>query len=579
MRDAEHRSRDYRRLSAERQIRSLPRQRGRARQGAHRDPESAGTRGGSSLPPNGAADRAVACMISDWLAFWDSSHSIYVNAQHKDVHYRLIARQIAALVSTPQAGVLDYGSGEALHADLVAAVAGQLFLCEAAPKLLAGVAARFAGHPKIRVLTPREVELLPEHSLDLVVLHSVAQYLLLGETAALFTLFHRLLKPGGVMVVSDVIPPSVAAATDTLALLRFAVANGFLTAALIGLARTLISDYGRLRARIGLTRYGEVAMIEQLAAAGFAAHRAPENIGHNQARMAFITRPIISVVVRDDRTKQDKVIPMVVDGNFIAPKTCMEGRHNILMIANEKYFEFTLLLVKSILKVCDSDKLGNIIIGNIGLANESTKTLRLLSSRIQFLHFGEVITGTSDVHTEEWVQAVLTKTIFLKFCVENQLCPVILLDSDQIVMKDFLSDLPNSSPVTVCKREVPAQRPDGQILDFIASFFVARNQAAKPFLDEWMRLIQARISEQLLPAYETPALCDILNKRRLGLDYDFVPDREYGAPNYFIEGITRIIHLKSEVSMKSDLQDRIKHVKGLPLGEVDEYLKSPIRIY
>ena len=53
MRDAEHRSRDYRRLSAERQIRSLPRQRGRARQGAHRDPKSAGTHGGSSLLPKG----------------------------------------------------------------------------------------------------------------------------------------------------------------------------------------------------------------------------------------------------------------------------------------------------------------------------------------------------------------------------------------------------------------------------------------------------------------------------------------------------------------------------------------------
>ena len=93
-------------------------------------------------------------------------------------------------------------------------------------------------------------------------------------------------------------------------------------------------------------------MIEQLAAAGFAAHRAPENIGHNQARMAFIARPIISVVVRDDRTKDDKVIPIVVDGNFIAPKTSMESRHNILVIANEKYFEFVLLLVKSILNVC-----------------------------------------------------------------------------------------------------------------------------------------------------------------------------------------------------------------------------------
>ena len=65
-------------------------------------------------------------MISDWIAFWDGPHSIYVNARHKDVHYRLVAEQVAALVPGAEARVLDYGSGEALHADLIAAVAGEV---------------------------------------------------------------------------------------------------------------------------------------------------------------------------------------------------------------------------------------------------------------------------------------------------------------------------------------------------------------------------------------------------------------------------------------------------------------------
>ncbi len=56
----------------------------------------------------------------NWLTFWDSPHSIYVNVRHKDVHYRVIAQAIAALVPSPQARVLDYGCGEALHADIVA---------------------------------------------------------------------------------------------------------------------------------------------------------------------------------------------------------------------------------------------------------------------------------------------------------------------------------------------------------------------------------------------------------------------------------------------------------------------------
>jgi hypothetical protein len=127
----------------------------------------------------------------DWLAFWDRPHCIYVSARHKDVHYRLIAKEIAALVSADGARVLDYGCGEALHADLVAAVAAELVLCEAAPSVRAALLRRFGGNPKIRVLAPHEVTRLLEHSLDLIVMHSVTQYLTRSGTSALLTLFHR----------------------------------------------------------------------------------------------------------------------------------------------------------------------------------------------------------------------------------------------------------------------------------------------------------------------------------------------------------------------------------------------------
>ena len=78
--------------------------------------------------------------LSDWRSFWDGEHSIYVNARHKDVHYREIADQIAAFVPSPSARVLDYGSGDAIHADKVAAVAAQVMLCDAAPSVRAAMA-------------------------------------------------------------------------------------------------------------------------------------------------------------------------------------------------------------------------------------------------------------------------------------------------------------------------------------------------------------------------------------------------------------------------------------------------------
>ncbi len=230
-------------------------------------------------------------MIADWLAFWDRPHAIYVNARHKDVHYRLIAEQIAALVPSPRARALDYGCGEALHAEIVAAACGELVLCDGAPSVRAGLASRFAGDAKIRVLAPDDVARLPQGALDFMVLHSVAQYLSAEQLRALLVTFRRIIAPGGRVLVSDVIPPYFSATADVVALLRFAAAHGFLLAALGGLVRTAFSDYRRLRARFGLARYGEADMLQMLSAAGFAAERAPRNIGHNQARMAFFAQP------------------------------------------------------------------------------------------------------------------------------------------------------------------------------------------------------------------------------------------------------------------------------------------------
>jgi SAM-dependent methyltransferase len=233
--------------------------------------------------------------MGDWIAFWDSDHSIYVNARHRDVHYRTIAQDIAKHIRThaPAGGaVLDYGCGEALHADVVAATAGRLILCEAAPMVRAALAERFARDAKIEVRTPEDVAALPAGSLDVVVLHSVAQYLAPDELDALLKLFRRLLTDNGLLILGDIIPPDVAAWTDAAALLRFAAANGFLGAALLGLLRTVLSDYWRLRSRLGLTRYSEAEMFEKLSRAGFSASRASANIGHNPARMTFLARVV-----------------------------------------------------------------------------------------------------------------------------------------------------------------------------------------------------------------------------------------------------------------------------------------------
>ena len=229
--------------------------------------------------------------MSDWRSFWDSEHSIYVNARHKDVHYREIADQIAAFVPGPSARVLDYGSGDAIHADRVAEVAAEVTLCDAAPSVRASMASRFAGNPRIKVIAPEDVAALPDRRFDLIVSNSVAQYLSDEELTRLLAMFRRLLSPAGTLIFADVIPPDVGALSDVSALLRYAAKHGFLIAALVGLAKTSISPYRKIRSTLGIAQYTETQFMRKLADAGFSAERLARNMEHNPARMTFRARP------------------------------------------------------------------------------------------------------------------------------------------------------------------------------------------------------------------------------------------------------------------------------------------------
>jgi SAM-dependent methyltransferase len=224
---------------------------------------------------------------SGWIEFWDTKHSIYVNARHEAAHFRRIAEDIRRFA--PAQGVmLDYGCGEALCADRVAEPLSRLILCEPAPNVRFMLAARFAGNDKIVVRKAEDIPFMPDGSFDAVVMHSVAQYLSGQDLDALLGLFRRLLKPGGLLIVGDVIPLKTSAITDARTLLSFGAHEGFFWGAVWGLFKTYFSDYWRLRKSLGLKRYSSDELAARLETAGFSAERARSNIGHNDRRMTFL---------------------------------------------------------------------------------------------------------------------------------------------------------------------------------------------------------------------------------------------------------------------------------------------------
>jgi SAM-dependent methyltransferase len=228
--------------------------------------------------------------MDDWIDYYDSTHTIYASKLHRDLHFQVVAKDIAGYISSPDAVVLDYSCGEALSAGRVADACAKLILAEPAPGVRGRLIARFAPNTKIRVRSLDDLRHMEEKSVDLAVMNSVAQYMTPAELDTAFAVIRRLLKPGGRLVLGDILRPEVGMGRDVVALLKFAGTHGFLKDAFYGLASTALSDYRQLRTRIGLQRYSEAEMAAKLAAAGFTGSRAHQNIGHNPWRMTFVAR-------------------------------------------------------------------------------------------------------------------------------------------------------------------------------------------------------------------------------------------------------------------------------------------------
>ncbi len=226
----------------------------------------------------------------NWRDFWNRENPIYVNERHRILHYDRIARGIVDLIEAPGWSVLDHGSGDALSSDLVARRCALLHLLDAAPNVQAKQRIRFENNQRIIVLTNESLDAIPDGSLDMVVANSLLQYLSHAEFETLLDFWRSKLKPEGKLVLADILPPGANPTRDVRALLHFAWQGGFFFAACAGLVATYFSDYRQLRANIGLTAYAESDLRVLLAAHGFDATRAPENLGHNQSRMMMVAR-------------------------------------------------------------------------------------------------------------------------------------------------------------------------------------------------------------------------------------------------------------------------------------------------
>lgn len=233
---------------------------------------------------------------------------------------------------------------------------------------------------------------------------------------------------------------------------------------------------------------------------------------------------------------------MIIDGSRM--DQCVMN-YNILLITNQKYFNLSKLCIHSILKNCNSSKINTIYIADIGLESEAREYFEIVSPKISIINTEKSIPHSENHHTKEWIEAVCMKTTILHELIQNNALPLVMMDTDMFVAKDFSHVIDPSKTLQICKRSIPALRPD-MTMNFIGSFLVVNDTSASDFIRKWIERIRERIAMNAVPAYETPALCETIELFKDKIEIGYLDEDEISCNNSYIEGKTCVIHMKSD---------------------------------
>lgn len=253
-------------------------------------------------------------------------------------------------------------------------------------------------------------------------------------------------------------------------------------------------------------------------------------------------------------------------------------QYNLLIMLNDPYIKLATLFLNSLYKNTNTNNINKIIINNIGLSNENKDILKKKFPKIEFYETQKEF-GFSKMHSEEWLESLTYKTkSLLEIIKKNDNLPIIMIDSDMLVIKDFNKFINTNYDIQVCKREFESSRKDIDLsMKYIASFLIINknHEKVQHFLKDWIEEIKNMINLNLKPAYETPSMCKMIEKYQNILKIDELDEINISCDKKYVEDKTYIIHMKSmgkEEGANGNFENRINNVKNFSKKNILKYL-------
>ncbi len=232
------------------------------------------------------------------------------------------------------------------------------------------------------------------------------------------------------------------------------------------------------------------------------------------------------------------------------------SRYNIMTLYNSAYMKFANLFLETIIRQVKMDNLGKIYIVDTGLRKEEREILKR-TRKVVIIKGNLWNPKTSDIAGKHcvWHEHVNEKTKQLRKLIEKrENVPIVLIDGDTAIMRDFSDLIDRRYDIQVCRRDKIRLKKE----KWIASFVVINSWiTGKMFLDEWIETIKKFQSN---PRYrkkwfETPALCQLVTSKYKRYKIGEIEMYKVSAEKKINEE-TRIVHLKGDLN-KTNIDNRL----------------------
>ena len=210
-------------------------------------------------------------------------------------------------------------------------------------------------------------------------------------------------------------------------------------------------------------------------------------------------------------------------------------KHNILTVANENYRDFLILFINSLFEFGDLSETDTVYVFDTGLKEETIQYLSYFP-KVEVVDAG-FSSDSQAIHDEGWKKNTYSKTTFLKDILAQTRLPTFMIDSDSIVVQNFVDLINPECDFVGCERSRPG------FSRYIGSFFGAINvEKSLDFLDKWIDNIEVLQTTTDLKHCESPALAKTIEENNFNVQN--LPEQVVSA--VFPSQESRLIHLKSD---------------------------------